>query len=543
MAGPGDDSLVEWRDWGPAAFDAADRLGRPVLLSVTAPWCEPCREMDAATYADPRVAAHVDDGFVPVRVDADRRPRVRERYATGGFPTTAFLAPDGTVLTAAGYLGPDGMRQVLDSVRETWDAKGASAGTVPRALGVAEPPGGAVTAAVEAHMVEQVAAAFDTEYGGWGEGAKFPLPATVAFAAKRDRDRATRTLEALATHLTDTYGGGFYRVATERDWSGLRREKLADVNAGLVEAFVAGYLYTGEGAYRDAAASGVDYLTTTLWTGEAFAASQAGGDYYTMAASDREAADPPPVDDTVLADRNGLAAGALLGFAAVTDHEAARRYATRALDHVVETLVADGAVAHHDGPDAPTGLLADHARLLAGLTAAAQVAGRDTAVARAVADHALSELDGTSGAFRDGPAGGAGLCDRPLYPVETNAELADALVDLAALTGEERYRSAAGDALAAFADAHDRMGVELAGYAAACARHHDGPLVLETPAAGTDLHRAALRVADHEKVVVPGDRETAVVRRGDDRSAPATTPEELTDRVAATDSGELPNRL
>jgi hypothetical protein len=58
---------------------------------------------------------------------------------------------------------------------------------------------------------------------------------------------------------------------------------------------------------------------------------------------------------------------------------------------------------------------------------------------------------------------------------------------------------------------------------------------------GTDLHRAGLRVADHEAVVVPAAPDTpagtATVRRGADRRA-ATTPEELLDAVAAlTDGG------
>jgi hypothetical protein len=56
--------------------------------------------------------------------------------------------------------------------------------------------------------------------------------------------------------------------------------------------------------------------------------------------------------------------------------------------------------------------------------------------------------------------------------------------------------------------------------------------VIHTPPAGSDLHRAALRVADHEKVVVPGSAETAIVQRGTERSAPAATPAALSERVA-----------
>jgi uncharacterized protein YyaL (SSP411 family) len=538
-------TLVDWRAWGGDAFDHAQARTEPVLLYLTAPWCVACSEMDSATFSEPRLAAHVGEGFVPVRVDADRHPRVRERYNMGGFPSTVFATPAGEVMTGATYLGPDGFRGILDSVRELWASKGTGAGRVPRALQDPDPPSGTVTADIEAHMVEQIAASFDEEFGGWGEGGKFPLPRAIEFAAKRDRDRAARTLEAVHAHLHDTYDGGFYRYAEHRDWSGLHREKLLDENAALLRAFVTGYLYTGEETYREAAESGADYLTTTLWTGEAFAGSQAGGDYYTLEPSDREGTDPPHVDGTVFADRNGLAADALLRLHAVTDAEAPRRYAERALDHVLGTLVDGGTVTHYreDGETAETGesrLLVDGARLLAGLTTAVQVTGegRYLDAAREVAD-AVLDLQAEDGAFLDGPPTGPGLLDRPLRPLDTNVECADALIDLTYLSGEERYREAAGEALSAFAGAADRMGVEVAAYAAACARHHYDPLVVETPAAGTDLHRAALRVADHEKVVLPGDRAAAVVRRGGERSAPAADPEELAARVGEADQPSL----
>ena len=52
---------------------------------------------------------------------------------------------------------------------------------------------------------------------------------------------------------------------------------------------------------------------------------------------------------------------------------------------------------------------------------------------------------------------------------------------------------------------------------------------------GSDLHRAAWRLADHEKVVVPraADLEsgTARVERGERVSAVAETPEQLSERV------------
>ncbi|MFB6174294.1 MAG: DUF255 domain-containing protein [Halobacteriales archaeon] len=505
-----DATKVEWREWGDDAFATAERAGKPVLLSLWAPWSEDCREMDRTTYSEPRIAANVNDGFVPVRVNVDRRPRVRDRYNMGGFPSTVFATPDGEVITGATFLGVDGFREILDAVRRTWDGKGTEAGSIPRQLADAEPPGGELSARVEEHMVEQLLAAYDDEFGGWGTDVKFPMPRTIEFALVRARDQATRTLEAVRTRLADTYDGGFFRFAHNRNWGSPQREKLLDENAALVRAFAHGYRYTSEEAYRETAEQTVEYLTTDLWTGEAFAASQGGDDaYYRREATERADSEAPPVDETVFAGHNGVAIDGLLTYAGYTDDERARRYAERARDHVLEELVADdGAVVHFGDPETgalgETGLLASQARLLSGLTTSGSVLG-EPGPARAVADYAIDHLQGEAGAFRDGPVAGAGLLDRPLYPLDTNVDMADALVDAWLLTDEERYREAARDALGAFANATDRMGVEVATYAAAVARLRDPRVVAVSEPAGSDLHRAALRLADHETVVSPAD--------------------------------------
>jgi len=531
------ETKVEWREWGPDAFERAAGSGKPVLLSLTVPWSAECRAMDRGTFGEPRIAANINDGFVPVRVDADRNPRVRERYTMGGFPSTVFLTPEGEVITGATFLGPNGFRGILDSVRESWDARGTAAGSVPRQLQDEAPPAGELRPRIEEHMIEQLLGSFDDEFGGWGTDVKFPLPRTVEFALVRARDQATRTLEAIRTHLLDTYDGGFYRYATGRDWSEPRREKLLDENVALVRAFAHGYRYTGTEAYRDTAQRTVDYLTTALWTGDAFTGSQAGDDdYYQLGATEREEAEPPHVDTTVFADRNGLAVDGLLWTHAYTDDERARRYAQRARNHVCTTLVEDGEVAHYDSEGSDSGLLLDQAGLLQGLTTSWQVVG-EGGPAEAVADWTIDNRQQDTGAFRDGPNSGAGLCSRSLHPLDATVELADAFVDLAALTGADRYRAAATAAVESFAGAAERMGVEVAGYASVAARLQDPQRLVVGTEAGTDLHRAALRLADHETTVVPDPDGDGRARRfeGETVTAEAETPADL---EAALTGGE-----
>ena len=82
---------ITWYEWDEESFELADTLELPVLLYITAPWCEPCHLMEESTLADPEVVQTINDDFIPILVDADKRPDVDSRYNKGGWPTTAFL--------------------------------------------------------------------------------------------------------------------------------------------------------------------------------------------------------------------------------------------------------------------------------------------------------------------------------------------------------------------------------------------------------------------------------------------------------------------
>jgi hypothetical protein len=233
-----------------------------------------------------------------------------------------------------------------------------------------------------------------------------------------------------------------------------------------------------------------------------------------------------------------MAVDALLTYHAYTDDERAREYANRALERLRSDLLEDGVPVHYReaGETGSRGRLADAAQILAALTTAREVTGADTlGVARTLAEATIDRLGDDRG-FVDGPVTGPALLDRPLRPIDDNYELAAALLDLHALTGADRYREAARDAIEAFAGARDRLGVQVAGYGSVAARLVGPTLRIEVGTlAGSDLHRAALRVGDHEKVVVPDVEALAGTARvvvGERTSDPVSTPAALAERVA-----------
>ncbi len=532
------EASVAWRSFEPSAFAAAESTDRPILLSLTAHWCRPCHEMDETAYADPELAATINEQFIPIRADIDRRPDVANRYEMGGFPSTVFLTPAGHLLTGATYLSADALQSVVERVNELWRMKGQAAGRIPRRLRTT-PPSGTLSPDFDRHFLATLRETFDEDHGGWGTDAKYPYPAAIEFCLSRAPALATRTLDPIRHHLVDTYDGGFFRSATNRDWSDPHREKLTAENARLLRAFATAYLHTGDTAYRDTASEAVTYLTSTLWDGDAFASSQAPmpPSYYHQAAADREAAPQPPIDDTPYAGPNALAIEALLTYTAVTGDAIAREYAERALAFLTDSLLKDGSVQHTPDQPTPTGLLADQAQVLRALTTAAQVLDPDyRRRAQAVADQTLTTLRTPDG-FVDHPHDGPGLLDRPLYPIDGAATLANALVDIATLTDEQAYREAATDALEAFADGRDRFGAGVATFATAASRVQLPPLRIDVGTRpGSDLHRAARRIADHEKIIrLPGSAPdgTATATFAGATSPPATTPEELTVAVAS----------
>lgn len=490
-----DMTKVEWREWSQESLDEAADRGKPVLLAMVVPWSPECRKMDQITYGEPRIAANINDVVVPIRVDADRNPRVRERYNVGGFPSTVFLTPAGEILAGATLLDVDGFRELLTQVRETWERDGEKAGSVPQHVQGSSPPAGPVDARIEEQMVEQLLGTYDTEFAGWGDAVKFPMPRTIEFALVRAPDQALATLDAIEEHLFDADEGGFYRFAHNRNWQDTRHEKLTDENAALIRAFSYGYRYTGDEKYRETATKTVEYLVETLWTGDAFAASQ-GGDTIDETSG--------PVDETIFADRNAAAVDALLRYWMYTESELARRHAEQAREYLLSELVTDGEVTHYrdEMEVGESGLLLDQASVLTALTTSWEVLGESGPV-RAVADWTIENLQTANGTFRDGPIEGPGLVGEPLYPLDTAAECAASLLDLALLSGDQHYREVAANAISSFAGATDRMGVQVAQYASVASRLLSPQAIEVGTAAGTDLHRAALRLADHETVVVP----------------------------------------
>jgi protein disulfide-isomerase len=92
------------------AWRAAQNERRPLLVFVTRDNCFFCVKMKRGTLVDPRVAAAIHAGYVPLMVDATQPSPLTKELAVSAFPTTFVISPDAIVLDRIdGYVAPDAL--------------------------------------------------------------------------------------------------------------------------------------------------------------------------------------------------------------------------------------------------------------------------------------------------------------------------------------------------------------------------------------------------------------------------------------------------
>jgi uncharacterized protein len=476
---------VQWLPWSAAAFARARAERKPVLLSIAAPWCQWCREMDRTSYADPDIVSLIDHGFIAIRVDADRRPDIGERYSLGGWPTTAFLTAGGEVVGGGTYIARDRIAAVLTQVAEAF---------ATRADELRAPPAHTRTPSVEADVREAgedalltcVFSAFDATHGGFGGQPKFPLTAPIHLALNLYREAgdprmaevASATLDAMGWGpLHDPVDGGFFRYAKEADWQSPQCEKLLDVNAALLLAYLDAWQTLEATRYRDRAEDVLRYLQTWLadqvnggWAGS----QEADAEYYELQTSDeRRAVQPPATDSVIYAASNAAAVSAAFRAAATLADDGLAQFAVRSLERVLlATYRPAGGVAHYfDGEARVRGLLDDQIATALACLDAYDASGNITyeMMAEELARYAVRTMwDEDGGGFFDRAQSdedeSIGLMGQRLKPFDGNCQAAIALGRLAATSGENDFMTMAQTTLTAVASDAERHGPQAAQY-------------------------------------------------------------------------------
>lgn len=460
---------LTWAEWSPNAFARANAENKPILLSLVTAWSDECAAMDQTTYSQRAVESLIEERFVPVRVDADRRPDINERYNLGGWPTTAFLTSAGDLLSGGTYFDAPHMRtalqQVADAYRDRADEIRARALMVGRVRSAAVRHAEVRSAGLQAsqdpipHFRSLLIDRFDPVHAGFGSQPKHPHPyallVALSLAGEGDRELeeiVSVTLDRM-TDLWDLNRGGFYRYADGRDWSTPNAGKTLEENAALLHVYVEAALQLRDGRWRARAADIVRWVKGAM-------IDSAGGGFFNAASS-------RAVDTTMYVDRNAMMVGAFIRAAALFDDIWLRDFALKSLEAVIVPAYKPGeGVAHFTssaGGRPAGGLLTDQIHVAGALIWAHAATGQlpYSMLAAEVAQFAMRAMwDESAGGFRDR----ADLAD-PVVPFELNCHAAVVLDRLGVLTGDTSYQDRALAilrSLAADFRAHDLLGAPYA---------------------------------------------------------------------------------
>ncbi len=490
---------IHWRQWGPQAFQEAQAQDKPILLSLSAVWCHWCHVMDETSYSDPAVISYINEHYVPVRVDNDQRPDVNARYNQGGWPTTAFLTPDGELMAGGTYITPEAMREHLPRIAVQYgnsrdDIARKAQELRERRAAATVTERGALPPATFDNILRAVSSSYDPLFGGFGDAPKFPHTDSVdllLYAHRRNRDpdllhMARKTLDSMAGGgIFDQEWGGFFRYSTQRDWSEPHYEKMLEDNADLLRNFLALSRITGEESHAGAASRIVDYLETKLRDpqhgqtparrgGFFYGSQDADEEFYKLPAAEREKRAEPYIDRTCYTSWNAMAASAYLEACWTLDRPQLCDAALQALEFVWQNCRDTGSspaamYRYWDGSPHIPGLLGDQAYMARALLDAHEVTGDSTYLdrARELARLLIDRFGDRHGGFFDvwDDTDKLGRLGERQKSLQDNAVCAELFLRLHHLTHDEEYRQIAQATLETFAPSHQALGHFAAAYA------------------------------------------------------------------------------
>jgi uncharacterized protein YyaL (SSP411 family) len=295
------DNPVDWWEWGPEALAEAERLSKPIFLSIGYAACHWCHVMAHESFEDPDVAAALNADFVAIKVDREERPDIDATYMSattaltgqGGWPMTCLLTPAGQPFFCGTYYPRATVLQLLSQVSQAWttarDEIVASGQRIVEALRSAQSTGLDTPLAANdlSKSEELLAAGYDWQEGGFGRAPKFPPSMVLEFllrhwartGTERDLDMVEGSCEAMGRGgMYDQLAGGFARYSVDAEWVVPHFEKMLYDNAQLLRVYLHLWRATGSAFAEGIARQSADFLIRDLGTPEGGFASSLDAD-------------------------------------------------------------------------------------------------------------------------------------------------------------------------------------------------------------------------------------------------------------------------
>ncbi|TDJ40206.1 MAG: DUF255 domain-containing protein [Gammaproteobacteria bacterium] len=293
---------VDWYAWGPAAFDRASRENKPVFLSIGYSTCHWCHVMERESFEDPEVARFLNEHFISIKVDRERRPDIDAIYmmavqlmsGRGGWPMSSFLNPAGQTFFGGTYLPRARFLDLLRRVEVAWrenrqelDEQANQVAAAVRASTRSAAIAGTVDDDAVQRAVIDLHRAHDEQRGGFGPAPKFPNESKYLFLL----DHALRVVDVTSRNLVrfdlqmmarggiyDQVGGGFHRYSTDDAWLVPHFEKMLYNQAQLARIYTQAWRLTGDAGFARIARQTLDYVLRDM--------TAPGGGFYSATDAD-----------------------------------------------------------------------------------------------------------------------------------------------------------------------------------------------------------------------------------------------------------------
>ena len=234
---------IVWRPLGPRAFAEAQRLSRPVIVVVGVPWSAVGRQADEA-FLTPEVARALNQGFIPIRIDAAQDPRWLSQFLplhrlrsgfSVGFQAWVFdlkyrlIAFVGRSRADETLNGPAVVRTLIKAQADFSDAVLSDAAPPLESLQRADvdsltsirgedvSPKDVSLSAFARSLAEEI----DPKWGGWSraQGLLVARPLAARFLQLAGEEAAAgESLRHIAlSPAADWLDGGFYRLLRDAD--------------------------------------------------------------------------------------------------------------------------------------------------------------------------------------------------------------------------------------------------------------------------------------------------------------------------------------
>lgn len=247
---------IKWLEWGKEAFEKSRKENKPILLDIFGTWCYWCHEIEKNCYQNPEIIKKINEYFIPIRVDTDKRPDINERYNQGGWPTTVFLTDQGKIIMGGTYIPPRNMLGILDRVRYSYQGEKTLPFELETPLLKVKKP---ITESIVLELGNALLQSHDNVFGGFGTNQKFPMAeglelALILFNKTKDAEYLSvveNSLKGMIKGIFDKVEGGFFRYSVTRDWEEPHYEKMLETNAELVGVLSEAYSITKNKTYLE----------------------------------------------------------------------------------------------------------------------------------------------------------------------------------------------------------------------------------------------------------------------------------------------------